>query len=105
KLHRPQTHTRAGACELRPRRGSDRIGRTPASEALQDIADKGARKLTRQAFQRGWVFLKETGEVARDLILLAEQIRRILVKHLALAVGERHFRGHNYQGTRGPSGL
>src|SRR5450755_4635119 len=98
-LRASTSETKRSAC------AKARIRNPPFSETLQHIADQGARKRVRQPFQRGGVFLKETGEFLRDLILLAEQVRGVFVEHLALAVGQRHFRGDDDKSARRPPGL
>ena len=41
--------------------------------------------------KRGRVLLEEAGEILRDFVLFAKQIRRILVKHFALPIRQRTF--------------
>src|SRR5271155_3437279 len=48
-------------------------------EALQDVRHEGTGKILRQPPVRGRIFLKEAGQILRHFVLLAKQVRRILI--------------------------
>src|ERR1700693_1725425 len=69
-------------------------------KTLQDVRNQSARKILRQPTEGGRVLFKEAAEVLRDFVLFAKNVRRILVEHLATAVGQRNFDAHRDQGAR-----
>src|SRR5437660_695456 len=76
----------------------------PALKTLQDVRNQGARKILREPTESGRVLFKEAAEVLRDLVLFAKNVRRILVEHLAIAVGERNFDTHRDQSAGSTTG-
>src|SRR5208282_1639155 len=74
-----------------------RITDPPPSIRLQNIRHQGMREIPRQPIDRRRIFLKKTGQVAGDFVLLVKKIRRIPEDHLALTVGQRHLHAHRDQ--------
>src|SRR5437660_9611573 len=77
------------------------LGKSPHSEALQDVAHQGASTRARHAVPRGRVFLKKTREVPLDLVLIAERIGWIFVEYLTMPFRQAVFdrQRHQYTGV------
>src|SRR5579863_778290 len=80
---------------------STRVEALPASVVLQNVGDQGAGEILREAAESGRVLFEEAGQILRDFVLLAKHVRRIHVKHLALAiVSQRGSHAHHDQDAR-----
>src|SRR6267154_3298208 len=89
---------------LREERSSRNHSVCPPLKTLQDVRNQSARKILRETTESGRVLFKEAGEVLRDFVLFAKNVRRILVEHLAIAVGQRNFDAHRDQGAGSATG-
>src|SRR5580700_9577625 len=76
------------------------VYQTLALVVLQDVGNQGAGKILRESPERRRVLFEETGKILRDFVLLAKQIRRILVDYFPLPVRQRNFHAYHNQDAR-----